>query len=74
MNSPCVTSLHLSGQLIEDAFSVTDAVNKVDIIALASLPSGNSFNFSYKFEPTAASCPGDSGRGVLTVKSSPWDY
>jgi hypothetical protein len=48
-------------------------VNKVDIIAL---PNGNSsnFNFSYKFEPTAASCPGDYGRGVLTVNSSPWDY
>jgi len=76
-NSPCVTSLTLSGQAIGDAFSVTDAVNKVDIIALPNLPSGNSFNFSYKFEPTAASCPGDYGRGVLlTVNSSPdpWGY
>lgn len=74
MNWSCVTSLTLSGQAIGDAFSVTDAVNKVDIIALPSLPSGNSFNFSYKFEPTAASCPGDYGRGVLTINSSPWDY
>jgi hypothetical protein len=70
MNWPCVTSLTLSGQAIGDAFSVTDAVNKVDIIAL---PSGGSFNFGYKFEPTAASCPGDYGRGVLTP-NSPWDY
>lgn len=74
MNSPCVTSLNLSGQLIGDAFSVTDAVNKVNIIALPSQPSGSSFNFSYQFEPTAASCPGNYGRGVLTVSSSPWDY
>lgn len=74
MNWPCVTSLTLSGQAIGDAFSVTDAVNKVDMIAVPSLPSGNSFNFSYKFEPTAASCPGDYGRGVLTTNSSPWGY
>jgi hypothetical protein len=74
MNWPCVTSLNLSGQMIGDAFSVTDAVNKVDIIALPSPPLGNNFNFSYKFEPTAASCPGDYGSGVLTVNSSPWDY
>jgi hypothetical protein len=74
MNWPCVTSLTLSGQMIGDAFSVTDAVNKVDIIALPSPPGGNSFNFSYKFEPTATSCPGDYGRGVLTMTSSPWDY
>jgi hypothetical protein len=76
MNWPCVTSLTLSGQMIGDAFSVTDAVSKVDIIVLPNLPSGNSFNFSYKFEPTAASCPGDYGRGVLTVNSvpDPWGY
>ncbi len=74
MNSPCITSLTLSGQAIGSAFSVTDSVNKVDIIALPNL-SIDSFNFSYKFEATAASCPGDYGRGVLTINSSsPWGY
>lgn len=73
-NWSCVTSLTLSGQAVGNALSLTDAANKVDIIALPSLPSGNSFNFSYKFEPTAASCPGDNGSGMLTITSSPWDY
>jgi hypothetical protein len=63
MNSPCVTSLTLSGQAIGGAFSVTDAVNKMDIIALPSLPSAGSLNFSYKFDQTAASCPGTMGAG-----------
>ena len=74
MNSPCITSLNLSGQAIAGAFSVTDAVNKMEIIALPSLPSADSFNFSYKFDETAASCPGDYGRGTLSLQSSPWDY
>jgi hypothetical protein len=72
-NWSCVTSLNLSGQAIGAAFSVTDAVNKVDIIALPNGSTSN-LNFSYKFEPTAASCPGNYGRGVLTTNSSPWDY
>jgi hypothetical protein len=74
MNSPCVSSLTFSGQAIGDAFSLTDAASKVSIIALPTQPTGNSFTFSYEFEPTAASCAGDSGRGVLTMNSSPWDY
>ena len=77
MNSPCISSLTLSGQAIGDAFSLTDAASKVSIIALPTvptLPTGNSFNFSYKFDPTAASCAGDFGRGVLTINQSPWDY
>jgi hypothetical protein len=74
MNWPCVASLNLSGQVIGDAFSVTDTVNKVDIIALPTLPTGSNLNFSYKFEPTATSCPGDYGTGVLTPTTSPWDY
>jgi hypothetical protein len=52
-------------------------VSKASIIALPTvptLPTGNSFNFSYKFEPTAASCAGDFGRGVLTINRQPWDY
>jgi hypothetical protein len=74
MNSPCIGSLTLSGQAIGDAFSLTDTASKASIIALPTLPTGNSFTFSYKFEPTAASCAGDVGRGVLTINLSPWDY
>jgi hypothetical protein len=73
-NSPCITSLTLSGQAIGDAFSLTDAANKVSVLALPTLPAADSFTFSYKFEPTAASCAGDFGRGVLTMSLSPWDY
>jgi hypothetical protein len=74
MNSPCISSLALSGQAIGDAFSLTDAASKASIIALPTLPTGNSFIFSYKFEPTATSCAGDFGRGVLTINPSPFDY
>lgn len=74
MHSPCISSLTLSGLAIGDAFSLTDAASKASILALPTLPAGNSFNFSYKFEPTAASCAGDSGRGVLTINQSPWGY
>jgi hypothetical protein len=74
MHSSCISSLTLSGQAIGDAFSLTDAASKVSILALPALPSGNSFNFSYKFDPTAPRCAGDFGRGVLTINSSPWDY
>jgi hypothetical protein len=74
MHSPCISSLTLSGLAIGDAFSLTDAASKASILALPTLPAGNSFNFSYKFEPTAANCAGDSGRGVLTINGSPFDY
>jgi hypothetical protein len=71
MSSPCISSLVLSGQAIGGAFSMTDAAHKARMLVL---PTGNSFNFTYQFEPTAASCAGDSGRGVLTINSSPWNY
>jgi hypothetical protein len=74
MQSPCISALTLSGQAIGDAFSLTDAASKASILALPTLPTGNSFTFSYKFEPTAASCAGDFGRGVLTINPSPFDY
>jgi hypothetical protein len=77
INSPCISSLTLSGQAIGDAFSLTDAASEVLIIALPTqptLPSGNSFTFSYKFEPTAANCAGDLGSGVVTITPSPFDY
>ncbi len=71
MNSPCISSLTLSGQAIGDAFSLTDAASKALIIAL---PTGNSFTFSYNFQPTAANCAGDFGRGVVMTNQFPWDY
>lgn len=77
MHSSCLGSLTLSGQAIGDAFSLTDAASKVLILALPTqptLPTGNSFTFSYKFEPTAANCAGDFGRGVITISKSPFDY
>jgi hypothetical protein len=74
MHSPCISSLTLSGQAIGDAFSLTDAASKASIIALPTLPTGDSFNFSYKFEPTAASCAGDFGHGAVTIIPSPFDY
>jgi hypothetical protein len=73
MHSPCISSLTLSGLANGDAFSLTDAASKASILALPTLPAGNSYNFSYKFEPTAPSCGGDFGRGVLTI-NSPFDY
>lgn len=69
-NSPCISSLILSGQAIGGAFSLTDAASEAVIIAL---PTNNSFTFSYKFEPTSASCAGDFGGGVVT-NSDPWGY
>ena len=70
LNSLCVSSLTLSGQAIGEAFNLTDAANKAHIIAL---PTGSTFTFSYSFAPTAASCAGDFGRGVMTNKG-PFDY
>lgn len=76
-NSPCIASLSLAGHARGDALSVTDAANKVHILALPADPSSltdNNFNFSYKFDASAPSCAGDSGRGVLTVDPSQFDY
>jgi hypothetical protein len=69
-SSPCISSLNLSGKAIGQAFSLTDAVNKVHITAV---PSGSNSTFSYNFDPTAPSCAGDVGRGQLT-NPNPWDY
>jgi hypothetical protein len=70
MNFPCFNSLTLSGQAIGGAFTLSDASSEAVIIAL---PTANSFIFSYKFEPTAASCAGDIGRGKVT-NPDPWHY
>lgn len=73
-NSPCISSLSLSGQAIDDAFSLSDAANKVSLIVLPVSLGSNHFNFSYKFDSTAPRCAGDLGLGVLTTNSSPFDY
>ncbi len=70
MSSPCIGSLALSGQPIGGAFSLTDAASQARIIGL---PTGNKFAFSYSFEPTAARCAGDYGRGEVTNNGS-FDY
>ena len=70
-NSPCISSLTFSGQAIGGAFSLSDSVNGA---ALVTLPDGNNFNFSYNFDPTAAHCAGDFGRGVVVPNKGPWDY
>ena len=45
-----------------------------DKAVIVALPEINSLNFdlSYDFDRTAASCAGDSGRGVVT--NDPWGY
>ncbi|HET7108914.1 MAG TPA: hypothetical protein VFI38_19025 [Candidatus Acidoferrum sp.] len=69
-SSPCISSLTFTGRAVGGAFTLTDAANKASFIAL---PSGNDYKFNYTFDPTAAHCAGDSGRGVVT-NASPWDY
>jgi hypothetical protein len=49
MNSPCISSLTLSGRAIGGAFSVADAGNEAVITAL---PGVNSLNFSYNSKST----------------------
>lgn len=70
VNSPCISSLTLSGQAVGGAFTLTDEGNKAHIIAV---PSGSNFNFSYNFSANAPSCAGDVGTGVVSNKA-PWDY
>ena len=71
MSSPCISSLTLTGQAIGGAFTLRDVAGKALIIALPDSNALN-FNFSYDFNPTAASCTADSGRGVVT--SDRFDY
>jgi hypothetical protein len=70
LNSPCVSSLTLTGQAIGQAFTLNDAVNQATIIAL---PTGGSYSFSYNFKPTSPACPGDSGMGQIS-NPDPWGY
>jgi hypothetical protein len=69
---PCISSLNLSGKSIGGAFTLTDSASKALIIAVPD-SNGVRFNFSYKFDPTAASCGGDVGQGVL-ANNDPWGY
>ena len=73
-NSPCISSLTLSGQAIGDALSLTDTVNNASVLALPNSPGTSSFNFSYKFDSDAPACAGDFGRGTLTINLPGWDY
>jgi hypothetical protein len=70
MNSPCISSPTSSGLAIGEAFSLTDPANEA---VPTAQPSGNGFNFSYNFDPTAAHCAGDFELGVVT-NQPPWDY
>jgi hypothetical protein len=70
MNWPCISSVTLSGHAIGGAFSLSDTASEIHIIAV---PTGNNFAFSYKFEPSAPSCAGDVGRGMV-ANQTPWDY
>jgi hypothetical protein len=70
LNLPCINSLNLSGQAIGGAFRLADVTNKVAIVVV---PNGSNFAFNYNFDSTAPSCPGDSGRGLIT-NQDPWGY
>jgi hypothetical protein len=77
LNSPCISALTFSGHAIGDAFVLADTASQAHVLALPAhpaVPTDNSFAFSYRFESTAASCAGDSGRGMVTITGSPWDY
>jgi hypothetical protein len=70
MNSPCISSLTLSGEEVGDAIKLTDQAAKAHILIL---PGAIDLAFSYSFEPDAPSCAGDFGLG-MTTDPNPWDY
>jgi hypothetical protein len=69
-NSPCISSLTLSGEEVGDAIKLSDQAAKAHILIV---PGATNFIFSYNFEPDAPSCAGDFGLG-MTTDPSPWDY
>jgi hypothetical protein len=69
-NSPCISSLILSGEEVGDAIKLSDPAAKAHILIL---PGPTNFIFSYSFESDAPSCAGDFGLG-MTTDPSPWDY
>ena len=70
LNSPCISSLTLTGEEVGDAIKLTDEAAKVHILIV---PGSTNLIFSYSFEPDAPSCAGDFGLG-MTTDPSPWDY
>jgi hypothetical protein len=69
-NSPCISSLTLSGEEVGDAIKLSDQAAKAHILIV---PGATNFIFSYNFEPDAPNCAGDFGLG-MTTDPSPWDY
>ena len=69
-NSPCVSSLTLSGEEVGDAIKLSDQAAKLHILIV---PGATNFIFSYRFDSDAPSCAGDFGLG-MTTDPSPWDY
>lgn len=70
LNSPCVSSLTLSGESVGDAVKLTDEAAKAHILIL---PGSTNFLFSYSFDLDAPSCTGDFGFG-MTTDPPPWNY
>ena len=70
LNSPCVSSLTLTGEEVGDAIKLTDEAAKAHILIL---PGSTNFIFSYSFEADAPRCAGDFGLG-MTTDPDPWGY
>jgi len=70
MNSPCISSLTLTGEEVGDAIKLTDQAAKAHILIL---PGSTNLLFSYSFDSDAPSCAGDFGLGA-TTDANPWDY
>lgn len=70
MNSPCISSLTLTGAEVGDALKLTDESAKVHFLIV---PGSTNFLFSYSFDSDAPACAGDFGIGT-TTDPNPWDY
>jgi hypothetical protein len=70
LNSPCVSSLTLTGEEVGDAIKLTDEAAKAHILIV---PGSTNFIFSYNFDSNAPSCAGDFGIGA-TTDPDPWGY
>jgi hypothetical protein len=70
LNSPCVSSLTLTGEEVGDAIKLTDEAAKAHILIV---PGSTNFVFSYNFDSDAPRCAGDFGLG-MTIDPDPWGY
>jgi hypothetical protein len=70
LNSPCISSLTLTGEEVGEAIKLTDEAAKAHILIL---PGASQFIFSYNFDSNAPSCAGDFGFGI-TTDPDPWGY